>query len=955
MVTPFLKQIAEHYLETAEDISRLVFVFPSIRAQVFFKKWFAQAVASHSKVPVRMPALYTIDRFFDKFATGNCADNLTLVLLLYDCYSGICREKGLKCETLDEFVFWGDVILNDFSDIDRYMINADDLLRNVSDLKNLSDDYSYLSKNQEEAIKAFLGHFQKEGEYKLRFAKLWNILSRLYHDFNSVLDEKGLMYAAKAVRSVAERFAGEGAADVFTQAFPDVDKVVFCGLNVLCESEKKILARLRDLSLADFCWDYSSDWIRNRQNKSSLFMDANLAMFPPAFTMEECPQNASFQVIEVPSAIGQAKVVSDLLESALIPADETTAIILPDENLLQPLLNSIPERVGQVNVTMGCGMASSSFYTLMNDISQMQMRLRLKDGKYYFYHRPFWNVAGSNLFNALMDEESRDILARLKKDLKYYICQDDVQGSEFLSKIFRPVIKDMKATDKAKLKDIQDYQLEILYYIGERLSSDENLKTVYSLELDFAMEYIKAVNLVSSHDMEILPQTYFAMLDNVLRSKSIPIKGEPLYGLQIMGPLETRALDFDHVFILSCNEGVFPRGEAGSSFIPPLLRAAFSLPTYEYQDAVWAYYFYRLIQRASSVVMTMDSRSEGMRSGEESRYIKQLQYHFHVPIVRKSATAAPQSVQQQDTVCKTAEDIAFIRSKALSPTALQNYLSCSMKFYYSFVKGLRADDEVNETMDAGIVGDIYHKVMERLYDGRPQNRVTREYLCSLKGDADAIRDMVYAQAMKKMNTDSITGRNIVICAIITKYVRKTIERDIEFMDADKVDWFTVLKLEKTYYGKLCGLEFKGTVDRLDSFRDGIVRLVDYKTGKVTRDDVEIDDSNAETIAARIFDPSNKSKEWPKIALQFYIYDMLIRQKHDCDGALLANSVYSTRKIMSERPVVTYCNESFCRHMEQKLQACVDEILSPDIPFTRHEPGYGDQTCAYCDFKSICGR
>lgn len=954
-MTPFLKQIAEHYIGTAENISRFAFVFPGNRAMLFFTKYLKEAVAARGGAPLLMPQLMTVDNFFGKLSSSRSADSLTLVLKLYGCYKAICERRGLECESLDDFVFWGEVILNDFGDIDRYMIEAHDILRNVSDLKNLSDDYSYLSERQAAAIEAFVGHFKKEGEYKLRFARLWNILGELYDDFNAALESEGLSYTAHQYRSVAENMANDGAA-IFHNAFPRTDKVVFCGLNVLSQSEKKVLGRLRDMHLAEFCWDYSSDWIRNTTNKSSLFMSKNVSEFKPSFELEKCSGNPSIKVIEVPSGIGQTKVVSDLLCEESIPSDERTAIVLPDESLLQPVLNSIPERITKVNVTMGSNMASSSFYSMMSDIAQMQVHLRCKDGEWSFYHRPFWNIVSNPLVEALLDDESRELLKHLKKQKRYYVAKNSLGDSQLLDLIFRGAVTDPAAVDPSQIAAIQSYQQDILNYIGKRLVGDDKLKNSFSLELDFAMEYIKAVNLLSGESLGVKPQTYFALLDNVLRAKSVPLKGEPLSGLQIMGPLETRALDFENVIILSCNEGVFPRSESNTSFIPPLLRAAFELPTYEYHDAVWAYYFYRLLQRASHVTMTLDSRSEGMRSGEESRYIKQLRYHFGAKMDRSIAVAAPSSVSQQDVVYKTPDDIALIKSKEMSPSAMQDYLACPMKFYFSYVQGLRTDDQVNESMDAGIIGSVYHEVMEELYSNRPGKTVTREYIKELRSDKALLMRTVERHAMKLMGVDSIIGRNIVICTIIVKYVTRTLACDLQFMDEENVDSFRIIELEHTYHGTICGLGFKGTVDRVDSFREGMVRLVDYKSGKVLKEDFSITDRNAERVATKIFNPAVSNYERPKIALQFFIYDELLRQSSAIDNAtMLSNTVYSTRTIMSKMPDVTYPNASFRAHMLRKMEECIAEILNPEIPFTCHVEGYEDKTCLYCDFKTICGR
>lgn len=941
-------------------MGRTVFVFPSRRAVVFFRKYFAEAVRENSSVPVLSPVMMSMEEFLCSLDDRGTADRLTLLLRLYDCYSGICRRENMPCETLDEFVFWGDVIIGDFDDVDKYRIDARDIFRNVSELKDLSDDFSYLSDNQREALESFLHHFRadggEQGSYKLKFARLWNILGSLYEEFNAALDAEGLSYGGKLYRALASRFEAEDASVLLSGAFPGTEKVVFCGLNVLCECEKIILKALQKASLAEFCWDYESEWIRDPRNKSSLMMEENLRLFPQSFALDPCDRKPEIEVVSVPSAVGQTRVVSELLCDVSVPDDERTAIILPDESLLQPLLNAIPPRIGEVNVTMGYSMACSSFYSLLDEISQLQLRLRFKDGRPFFYHRPFWTIVSNNVFNALLDDEGKKILSALKESRNYYIDSADVKGSALLEAVFRPVVTDLKSNDPGQIAAVASYQLDLLQFIGNGIARDEGLKKRFALELDFAMEYVKAVNLLSSHNMAILPQTWFRLLDNAMRSKAVPIKGEPLTGLQIMGPLETRALDFDRIFILSCNEGVFPRSSFSSSFIPPLLRHGFGLPSFEYQDAVWAYYFYRMIQRPSSVCLLMDSRTEGMKSGEESRYIKQLRYHFSADVRMRTAMASPMVVDADETIPKTDEDISVIRSKPLSATALQNYLSCGVKFYYSFVKGLRPEDEVSESMDAGIIGNVYHRVMLKLYSDRPDKRITASYLKSLKENVGHIASMVEEQIREEMRSDEITGRDIVFSTIICKYVAKTIEHDLAFLKEKNLDSFGIVSLEKTYRSEFHGFRFKGTLDRLDEFTPGTLRVVDYKTGKVLDEDVNIDDANAAKIADKIFDPGADASKWPKIALQFHIYDMILRGNPEVvSGRKLLNCVYSTRSLLKERPVENGCNEVFHREMETRLAACLDEMVDRDVPFVRRKQKFNDRTCEFCDFKTICGR
>lgn len=395
------------------------------------------------------------------------------------------------------------------------------------------------------------------------------------------------------------------------------------------------------------------------------------------------------------------------------------------------------------------------------------------------------------------------------------------------------------------------------------------------------------------------------------------------------------------------------------------------MPTYEYQDAVWAYYFYRMIARAENVWMIYDSRTEGLKSGEESRYIKQLQYHFRLPLKRYVAKAELAGSSGSDRIEKTEEDIRRISGARLSATAVQNYLVCPAKFYYYTVKGLRPENEVSESIDAGMLGNVYHDTMWALYCGEeamaasgmmdktdcekdrysPLPRVDVKYIESwLKREKD-IKNKVKSLMCAELSTMEISGRDIVVADVIVKYVMRTLRRDLEQIERSGRDWFEIKGLELPLSGTFCGHEFVGYIDRLDSFADGTLRVVDYKTGKVLETESgEITDDNAEEIAEAIFGKDVKDR--PKIAFQFYIYDMLLHQNRISEGHQLLNCVYSMSGLFSEIPATVPENRKFYDTVSERLALLLGEISDISVPFELTE----DRTkCEYCDFRMICGR
>ena len=941
-MTPFLEQAARHYYAQG-GLEDLCFVFPNRRALVFFRKYLGECVAREGRV-MRVPELVTMDDFFQRLSGLKKTDPVHLLLELYDCYKPLYERDGARAETLDEFIFWGDVLLTDFGDVDKFLVDPEQLFSNIADLRALQDDFSYLSPEQQEALKAFLSHFRTGGEYKEAFRRIWDILLQLYRDFGARLREKGMAYDGQAYRSVAERLQQTPAADLMAEYYPSTGKFIFVGLNALNECERRLLRRLRDARLAEFCWDYGPGWIADPHNKSSQFLADNTAEFPQAFKPDpEGLGEPQINVLSVPSGVGQAKQLPAILEKVGARGIET-AVVLPDQTLLIPVLNSLPEQIKDVNVTMGYPMSGSALSALMDDVAALQMHLREKDGQWYFYHRQVWSIFSNSIFKTLAGEEGLAKAAAIREKKQYYVPQAELSGLPLFDRIFQPVVQAPGERDAAAVRALQLYQLELLSEIGLGLKD----KPQMALELDFAREYYLAVGRLRDCELPLLPANYFRLLDKVLAAASVPFKGEPLRGLQIMGPLETRALDFDNVILLSCNEGVFPARSAKPSFVPVELRKAFGLPTWEYQDAVWAYYFYRMIRRASRVWLLFDSRTEGLRGGEESRYIKQLELHFKAPLTRYALRADIGRQEDEGPIPKTDEHVRILREKYLSASALQNYLACPAKFYYHSVCGLKEQDEVSESLEANDIGNVFHESMKVLYD-RPDKTVTKAYLQSLL-QGTRIKDTVRPQVLEALKSFEVSGRNIIFEDLVCRYVRKAVERDIALLEGVGSDHFHIYGVESKRFWELDGFRFIGYIDRLDSCRPGEVRVVDYKTGKVTDEDFLITDANAAEVVDKLFGDDNAKR--PKIALQLYLYDRMVADDPDCRGSRIVNSIYQTSRLFVRDVESVAVGGTFQTLMEEQLHRLLARIADTSVPFSRTEDL---KTCEWCDFKNICGR
>lgn len=906
-MTPFLKQVADFFHKRG-DVGNLCFIFPNLRSEVFFKKYLCEDVAADGR-PVLSPEMCTVNEFFFKLAGKSPADKVHLLLSLYECYARL----NPKAEPLDDFIFWGDVIISDFDDTDKYLADPRHIFTNVADYKDMQGNFEFLTDAQREALTAFLSHFNTGGNVKQEFLRLWDIMLPLYEDFRRSLEEKGgLSREGTVYREVAE--SGESITEVLSAKFPHTGTFVFVGLNALSEAEKTVMRKMRNAGVAEFCWDYCGDWIKDASNKSSVFLSQFTIEFPQAFQPEGNEgAETEFRVISVPSTVGEAKLLPGLLAEIPDPGLET-AVVLPEENLLLPVLNSIPSDITKLNVTMGYPMQGSALWTLMSDIAALLQNAREKDGARLFYHKQVWSIFANGIVKSLSDEQTLEIIRKVRNESRYYVPEEELRGSALLDLIFGiPSSTDIAAIGNALRNTVS------------RLAVLIKDKPEMALETDIAKEYCLAVGRLLNYDLKIKPATYFRLLEKLLGGASVPFTGEPLGGLQIMGPLETRALDFKNIIILGCNEGVFPRRSVSSSFIPPELRKGFGLPTYEYQDAVWAYYFYRLIHRAEKVIMIYDSRTEGIRGGEESRYIKQLEMHFKANL-KRYAMSCPLEMgsASEEAVAKTQEDVDVLRETNLSASSINDYRACPARFYYSKVKQLDARDEINENMDYGKIGTVFHKAMELIYSA--SGNIGPEYLGGILADRNAIRDIVHGAILREMKLQEVTGRNIIFEDMVCRYVEQAVRRDIELLQKNGSAAFRIEGLEKFVSKKIAGFRFVGYIDRLDSLNPGELRIVDYKTGQT--------------------DGAAKSK----IEMQLYLYGLFVKDLGISRGRKLFNSIYQTSRLFVEEIRNEELTDDFCERMEKELSAILTEIADISVPWKRNTA-----ECEWCDFKNICGR
>ena len=959
---PFLYQIASLFYTTYKaQISRFVFVFPNRRTGLFFQKYLSEV----SPKPLFSPTILTINDLFVQLSGKQTADRISMLFKLYKIY---LYHSG-STETFDEFLYWGEMLLNDFDDVDKYMADARMLFTNVTDLREIENDFSFLSPEQIAAIRTFWSSFYPKGDSpnQTEFLAVWKTLYTLYNEFRETLAAENKGYEGMIFREVVEQLEQNTCRDL------PYEKIVFVGLNALSVAEERFLIQLQKRGIADFYWDYASPKVKDRNNKASYFVERNLRQFPSQLVLEqdsEVTSETKIDVIGIPSGIGQAKhvynILNDLCKEDDMDAEGAlrTAVILPDEHLLIPVLNAIPEQIKRINVTMGYPLAGTPIASLMEFILALQKNVRYVNRQPTFYFRDVLPI----LNHRYITVTSPVIIAQLVKDIvennKIHIAYTELNKTPLLSILFTPI---------TTVESFSDYLIQVLQVLNKMMTNkteeeeeEETTQRTNDIEQEFIFHYFATVNrmkeVIQEANIEMKIETYFRLLKRMTETITIPFKGEPLSGLQIMGVLETRALDFDRIIILSMNEGIFPLKKAANSFIPYNLRRGFGLPTYEHQDSVWAYHFYRLIYRANHISLLYDTRNNGLQTGEVSRFVHQLRYHYEEPIQNKLivynvASSKTPALQINKTEAVMAQLATYQQGgkRMISASAINTYLDCPLKFYFSVLEGLQEEKEVSETIESDVFGSILHKVMEMLYKPLCGKLVTADLLKIIRQDKitlSATINQAFAEVFFKTDTvRPLTGQNYLIGEMIRKYVEKIIERDSKltpfyYLESERKIKKTITLTDKRE------IQLKGIIDRVDKVGNTI-RIIDYKSGSGT------------TLFSTIENLFNKEeKERSKAVMQVFLYAWMYgvtsTENTLQPGIYYMRSLFShtfnpgifqrTEKRGKNEQVLDFAD--YYTEFEAGLRNCLDEIFGKETPFVQTK---NTKNCSYCPFKTICGR
>lgn len=1024
---PFLRQVAKAYADNErEHLADFCFIVPNKRSGVFLSKYFSEVLTADGTEAALTPSVITISDFISELSDKTEMSRIEMLFILYEVYSDIVRKhmtdadiaSGKGLVDFNRFQYWGDILINDFGDVDRYLVDARQLFRNIESLKEISANYLTEEQlevirrywNEElvpEPVKEFWNHAvhvnsRRDGKAANKnvagFVKLWQVMLEVYDSFRNRLSAEGLGYGGMIYREVAEMLK-EADADDF-----DCDRYIFTGFSVLSKSEQSIFTSMQRLGIADFYWDYASPAMYIKGNRASRFISRYVKEYPSLYRvgLDKETDFPDITVVAVPSTFGQAKTVVPILKrlypqrfgaaspaGSPDPALEDTAIVLPDENLVSPLLNAIPEAISTVNVTMGFPLSHTTVASLIKNIVSMQLRARELRSVDTFFFEDVIALLSHPLIRSRYAAVCDKIVATINKQRIFNVPVTFFDNAEYagVRQVFS-IVKNLNDSD-----GVIDYLDNLLLWLADVISpgyrnyevpdasdeADEAEVTGHNrstrLELQYIQSYRAAVDelrrlnerYLKSGKLFLEDKTVFHLAERILGNQSVAYEGMPLKGLQVMGVLESRGLDFDNIILTSMNERIFPRKHYAKTFIPDALRKGYGMATIDHQESMYAYYFYRLIARARHVYLLYDARTSGLRAGDMSRYINQIKYQFPADKVRftgsqyRMAPTKPDVLSVSKTPAIMRELQRFMskkNSRFLSAHSLNTYINCPMQFYLANIERYYPENDVHDFMDEGTYGTIVHEVAERMY-------------IELKGDSESLplTPEVYRKLSDKKMLEEYVARSIrthYLClppddpnplfgdsAIFQKLIVRTLlkmfEReqelsDVEFM-AGEDSKYVRLKVNDRF---TINLNYR--IDRVDRVcapgTEPMIRIIDYKTGSDKTSAVNID---------RLF-AHGKASEQPKAIFQLLLYCNAFAQNEGFDGPIQPY-IYRLRRVAVEPfkplvinrlPVNDYrdINDDFL----DRLGRLLDEIYDPGVPFRAFPE---KDNCKYCKFKELC--
>lgn len=950
MAKAFLDSVSEyihtHYKDTVEN---LCIVLPNKRASLFLKSHLARRFAK----TLWLPKIISAEEFITELSGLKTLEEIDLICHLYESYK-FCY--GEKAENFDSFAKWGQLILQDFNEIDRYLADSKQLYENLKDIKVIE----HWSLGEEQLT-----------EHQKNYIEFMASLGAIYQHYTSFLLRHNLAYQGLAYRKAVINQEKNEFADSY-------HKILLCGFNALNAAELKLFLKLKEQNKAEFLWDADSYYLEDKNQEAGLFLRNNFQFFSeknPLFIETHFKTDKEISIISVPKQMGQAQVVKQTLQRMLdenIPMDKV-ALVLANEKLLWPILQQLPEAIEHVNITMEYPVKYSSSYALIEALIHIQTQFSKQNKTHKtIYHYDLIHLLRQAVFQTYL--KSKAISLNITNCVS-------IIAERNLSFLSQKNLEELFGTDYTALKPLFHPEPNIALYcknLKEVLTScikyfiDNSRNNQHQLELEYLHIVLKNFNRLDEilskygHFNDIL--SFKQLFTQIVGTASVPFLGEPLRGLQIMGVLETRTLDFDHVILVNVNEGVLPSGKTINSFIPNDLKRAFGLPLYLEKDAIYAYHFYRLLQRAKDITITYDSETDTFGKGEKSRFVTQLQlelqrYHSHVNIKELIATSPdfPEELPNQISIQKNESTLKEIVLKAtdhekyggLSPSGLIAYKECGLKFYFRYSARLKESKEVEESAEANTFGSILHLSLESIYKDFLNQIISPISLKEKMKEADAIVNSCFSSFFDNMKP---VGKSVLQQEVIKVYVKKLIQQDIKFISHlnSQNHHLSLVGLEQEFSapltlqldGKKVEVFVKGKIDRLDS-HEGLLRIIDYKSSVKSGDKFKF--TNFEDL----FYNTDYNKQLQLFIYSWLVYKSGIYKPDKIRACIIPFKVFSEEpKYILEDKKALVMSDKFLLDFENALIDFISSIFNSETSF---QQTVDKDICEYCTYKVICNR
>ncbi len=982
----FLRQVAQ-YFQAKPAVHNYCFVMPNHRSCKFLERELDLA----SDGVYLMPEVMTITDFLSSLTDKVPVKPVEALFLLYQCYTSIAGNENYE---FDKFIYWGNVVLNDFNDVDMYLVDPEMLFKNVKEHREIQSNYldgdlqeivshyfnlgvEGVATGSEDFWRNYDSDDTDEDGVKAKYLKLWQSLHQLYEKYHKALDERGLCTMGRMYRDAVDA--------VKDRNFKSNENFVFVGFNMLTTCELAIFKRLKQQGKALFFWDLASAAFVNDEgiNNGSRFVKFFRREFPEPsdFNIETVTGFPEIEVVGVPSNVGQAKycyqLLKELIDKGILNSTDAinTALVLPDDGLLVPLLNSLPPNIKKKNVTMGYPLSSSDIASLMRVVAKMHHQARRNaSGEWVFYRGDVKIVLSHPIVKNFFGDEALELRRVIAENGLFAVPQSTFAATK-LSLLFTTAdqMNDAQSVNNLLQRYI-DFCRVVLDAMKTPIIEDEEIEDggqpVMTLQEAFLNQYIEVLNqlidALTRYQVPPCETSVFYLIDRLSAAFSIPFEGEPLQGLQIMGMLETRCLDFENIIILSANEGMMPGKTRRNSFISDFMRRNYAMSTTADQEMMWSYNFYRLIGRAKRLFMVYDTSDQAMGSGEVTRYVPQLEMVYGREVKRRmftlsSATSDPIAIEvpKRDYALRQLE--AFLSgkgNKTLSASTIKEYINCPLMFYFNKIERLRASDDDADFMDAGTFGSIVHDTLQHLYyptvGGTPpagNHRVTSADIKRfIKEKLDAVVETLVNETYLRGSSSELNGEASIVSVAIKNYAMAALRYDIALLEkAGDNASITVVECECQHnvslnYG---GVDFNFTyiADRIDRLPDGTLRIVDYKTGRDDTGFASVDD---------LFAVTTKDKNLRGI-LQLMLYCNAYALEKKTDAPIMP-VIYKLRN-MDETGVIYNGTQlqdyhSINDEFNEKMNKVIGSLFDTTTPFT---PSPDSNSCRFCKYSDFCRR